>query len=113
MNSDIEQLEHSIQISKKSVDLGNALERLLRNRDFKAVIMEGYMKDEAIRLVHLKADPAMQTPASQHSIVSQIDAIGAVTSYLNEVRRQADQSKKVIHDAEEVLEELRNSEGAE
>ena len=113
MNSEIEQLEHSIQVSKKSVDLGNALERLLRNRDFKAVILEGYLKDEAIRLVHLKADPAMQTSASQASIISQIDAVGAVTSYLREVRRQADQGKKVMLEAEEVLEELRTSEVAE
>lgn len=55
----------------------------------------------------------MQSSASQASIISQIDAVGAVTSYLREVRRQADQGKKVMLEAEEVLEELRTSEVAE
>ena len=110
MTSQIEQLEHSIQDSKKYVELGNALERLLQNRDFKAVILKGYLEDEAIRLVHLKADPAMQTSQYQQSILAQIDAIGAVASYLNEIRRQGDMAAKTISSAEEVLEELRREE---
>ena len=106
MTSQTEQLQHSIQSSKKFVELGNALERLLQNRDFKSVLLEGYLEHEAIRLVHLKADPAMQTPAHQLSIVNQIDAIGAVSAYLNEVRRQGEMAKKIIAEAEEVLEDL-------
>lgn len=113
MTSQIEQLEHSIQSSKKLVDLGNALERLLQNRDFKSIMLEGYLEHEAIRLVHLKADPAMQTPAHQQSILCQIDAIGAVSAYLNEVRRQANLATKAIIEADEVLDELRASGEAE
>lgn len=110
MHSEIEQLEHSIQDAKQLVDLGNALERLLHNRDFKTLVLEGYFEREAIRLVHLKADPGMQTAQHQASIVSQMDAIGSFSAYLNEIRRQAMIAGKHIEESEEVLEEIRKGE---
>ena len=60
MTSEIQQLEHEIQTSKKSVELGNALERLFNNRDFKNIVLKGYLEQEAVRLVHLKASPEME-----------------------------------------------------
>ena len=103
----IEQLEHSIQEFKKLADLDNALGRLMQNRDFKKVILDGYLDREAVRLVHLKSDPAMDYPAAQASILKQIDAIGCFNGYLNEIRRQGSLGTKGIGEAEETLEELR------
>ena len=103
----IEQLEHSVQEFKKLTELDNALERLMQNRDFKNVILDGYLEREAVRLVHLKSDPAMDSPAAQTSILKQIDAIGCFADYLREIQRQGSLGTKGIGDAEEVLEELR------
>lgn len=108
MTTEIERLEHCTQKAKQHLDLGNALERLLNNRDFKAVIQHGYFEQEAIRLVHLKGDPAVDSPAKQANIIRDIDAIGALSSYLNEVRRLADLARREIDDNEVMLEELRN-----
>lgn len=108
MTTEIERLEHSTQKAKEHLDLGNALERLLNNRDFKAVIQHGYFEQEAIRLVHLKADPAMDRPDKQACILRDIDAIGTLAGYLNEIKRRADLAKREIEDNDLMLDELRN-----
>lgn len=108
MTTEIERLEHSTHRAKQHLELGNALERLLNNRDFKAVIQQGYFEQEAIRLVHLKSDPAVDSPAKQANIIRDIDAIGALSAYLKEIQRQADLAKREIEDNEVMLEELRS-----
>lgn len=76
------------------MELGNALERLFNNRDFKNIVLKGYLEQEAVRLVHLKAAPAMDSPAKQAAVVRDIDAIGAFSGYLNEIARQAELGRK-------------------
>lgn len=110
MTTEIERLEHSTQNAKKNLELGNALERLLSNRDFKAVIQHGYFEQEAIRLVHLKSDPAVDSPAKQANILRDIDAIGALSCFLREIDRKADLAKREIADNELMLDELRGEE---
>lgn len=102
----VEEIELNIKQAQKIVDAGTSLERLMLNRDFKKVFIEGYLEQEAIRLVHLKSDESMQTPAKQESVIKQIDAIGAVSSYLNTVRWKAAQAVKAIDADEQTREEL-------
>ena len=73
----LEAIDRSIKQSQAIVELGSAVDRLRSNKDFKKIVIEGYFEKEAIRLVHLKADPSMQSAASQQSINQQMDAIGA------------------------------------
>ncbi len=110
MTSEIQQLEQNIQHSKKAVELGNALERLLNNRDFKNIILKGYMEQEAVRLVHLKAAPAMDSPAKQTAIMRDIDAIGSFAGFLKEIQRQAELGRKDIAFSEETIEAIRAEE---
>ena len=110
MTSEIQQLEHEIQTSKKSVELGNALERLFNNRDFKNIVLKGYLEQEAVRLVHLKASPEMDSPAKQAAIVRDIDAIGALSSFFKEIQRQAELGRKNIAFSEEAIESIRAEE---
>lgn len=94
--SEIKALEDSLEKAKNLVDLGVALDRLKSNRDFQLLITNGYLKDEAIRLVHLKADPNMQTPERQASVIRDIDAIGSFHGYLNLVYSNADRATRQI-----------------
>lgn len=105
-SNQIKDIEQNILKSKATVERGLALQRLKANKDFKLVVLEGYFKDEAVRLVHLKADPAMQTEDKQKSVLNQIDAIGAVSSYLQTVLFLAEQSAKNISADEQMIEEL-------
>lgn len=96
----LQAIEKNIEQAKELVELGKAVERLRSNREFKKVVVDGYFGDEAIRLVHLKADPSMQRPESQASIVKQMDAIGAFSQYLTTVLHQASLAEKAIETGE-------------
>ena len=103
---ELARIEASIKQSQKFVDVGESLERLYGNRDFKKVILEGYFEQEAIRLVHLKSDDNMQSPDSQKSILAQIDAIGALKNHLFLLTRNAEMAGKVIAFDEQTRDEL-------
>lgn len=102
----VQEIENNIRECKEIVELNSMLERLKLNRDFKKLILEGYFRDEAVRLVHLKADPSMQTPQRQESIVGQIDAIGALSSYLHMVAYNAQIASKGIEAGEAARDEI-------
>lgn len=103
---DLKQLEEAVAQAKADVEFGNALERLRSNRDFKQVILEGYFKEEAIRLVHLKGSPHLQSPESQKSILTQIDAISSVSEYMSLALHRARQGSKLLEDADRMREEI-------
>lgn len=102
----IRAIEANIREAKKFVEQGEALERLQANRDFKKVILDGYFEQEAIRLVHLKASPAMQSAEMQKSIVAQMDAIGSLDQYFNTVFQQANLAIKAIVADEQTRDEI-------
>ena len=104
--SAIQQIESNIRQSKKIVEFGDAIERLRNNRDFKRVVIEGYFEQEAIRLVHLKADSNMQSPEAQKSILSQLDAIGTFSQYLQANVTLAHMAGKAIEADEQTRDEL-------
>lgn len=52
----VEELHQRREELKKFIAKAEALTRLQNNADFKLVITDGYMEDEAIRLVHLLGD---------------------------------------------------------
>jgi len=104
--SAIEEIELNIKEAKKMVDLGKALDRLHSNRDFKKVIGEGFFKDEAVRLVHLKSDPSMQSEEHQEAVAKQMDSIGGLVHYFRTVAHRAMLAEKAIEADEETREEL-------
>lgn len=85
MSTELNEIEQNIARNKEIVAKGAALARLLSNPDFRKVVSEGYLKDEAVRLVHLKGDQNMQKPERQAAIQSDIDAIGRFAQYLSSV----------------------------
>lgn len=106
----VEQLQLSIKAAQDRIGLAQSLERLKKNRDFHAVISQGYLIDEALRLVYLKADDAMQTPARQEQITKQIDGLGTFSAYLSTIEFLGRQALRTIEADEETLEAIRNGE---
>lgn len=103
----VQQIEASIERAKQLIELDKALERLETHRDFKLLIIDGYLEKESVRLVHLKSDPAMQTAERQASVIAQIDAIGGLLQYFRVVGQQAALASKTIESDESELEEMR------
>ena len=112
MSTEIHEIEMDIKEAKEVINLGKSVERLSKNRDFIKVVEERYLKDEAVRLVHLKSSPAMQSPERQAQIDSDIRAIGSFAQFLDMISGMADRAEVSLEDHERALEELRE-EGAD
>lgn len=107
---DIETIEISMEHAQKMLDLKKSLDKLMKNRDFKNIVLEGYFEKEAQRLVMLKSDYTMQSPDNQAEIIKQIDSIGSFRQYLNMVRALGQQAEKSMDDLENTRTELLNEE---
>jgi hypothetical protein len=102
----IHEIELNIQEARAMVALGKSLETLHNNSDFKKVIVDGFIRDEAIRLVHLKADPSMQSKESQETIVQQMDAIGGLLKYFSIIEHKAYLAEKAIESDQQTIAEI-------
>ena len=102
----IQAIEANIKEARKLVELGDAMERLRGNKDFKTLVMEGYFEKEAIRLVQAKSNPSLQSPEMQKSILTQIDSIGNLNLYFSTVAQQAAIARKTIEQDEAVRDEI-------
>lgn len=103
---DIQAIEANIKQAKELAEFGTVLARLRNSKDYKKIIVEGYFEKEAVRLVHLKSDPNMQSAASQESIIKQMDAIGALNQYLQVVEYRANAALSALDADEATLTEL-------
>ena len=110
MSNQSKVIEEGIKAARKLVDLGDALERLKSNRDFRTIVMEGYFEQEAIRLVQAKSNPGLQSAEMQKSILTQIDAIGNLNLYFSTIVQQATMARKNIEIDEAELEAIANEE---
>lgn len=105
----VSQVQNSIARAREQIEQGNALERLRKNKDFQCIIENGYLMQEAVRLVHLKASEHMTAPDKQANVLKQIDGIGCLASYLSTINFLASNAERSIAEDEETLEYLLNS----
>ena len=104
--AELQQLESNIKLAQKIVDMGDALDRLRNNRDFKKVIGEGYFEQEAIRLVHLMSDGNMQSPEIQQSIHKQMIAVGMFREFLETLTTRANMARRAVEADEATRDEI-------
>ena len=109
---DIIEIEVSMEDAKHAIELAEKLEKLMNNKQFKEVILEEYFKNEAVRLVGLKADPNCQTPEWKQNIENSLMAISELRMFFMKIRWQANQAEAALEDAKNAHAELL-AEGAE
>lgn len=110
--SQIEEVELGIDQAKIMIARAAALQKLFTNKDFKEVVLEGYFKEESVRMVMLKADPVTLNDEMQVSIDNGIIAIGQLNQYFKTVRFLGEHAAKSLQDYEEMHADLL-AEGAE
>ena len=66
---------------EQQVSRGEAIQRLLKNKDFKQVILESYLKDTMIGLGHQMS--TQHKPEIRQAISEQILARGILQNFLN------------------------------
>lgn len=101
----IEQVEISLENAKKAIHKMETLDRLYRNKDFQEVILEGYFKDEASRLVLLKGDVNIMDDQERHC-EKMINGIGCLRAYFQMVNHFGTQAEKAMEDDQATREEL-------
>jgi hypothetical protein len=103
----LEQIEVSIEQAKEIVEDRDALLRLMDNKDFKRILQEKYMKEEAVRLVLLKG--ASLTPEQQVQVDKMINGIAALDGFLRTIMIEGEQMEESIEadnlTREEILKE--------
>lgn len=90
----LEQAQHCIKLKE-------ALDRLRNNPDWKLVVEDHLLKDEAVRLVYAKSNNLLQDAESQAEIMRSIDSIGCLADSLNAVNQFGQLAQKAIADYEE------------
>lgn len=111
--AEIDQLHRNIADNRGFVALQQSLTRLQANRDFQTIISQGYLRDEAVRLVHARSNVALQSPEAQAALLRDIDAIGSLEAFFRKIEQQARQALSHIDADEETVAGLMNPENDE
>ena len=112
--ADIQNMHVSIEQAQYQVRLAEALDRLQQSPDFKLLIMQDYLKDQAARLSHLLSDHTMQTKKARKPLIKEMEAIGNFLSYLRNVSQRGEMARNAIRVNEAELREIaENSSAAE
>lgn len=107
IDKEIEFIEISAVTAKRSVSLLQSLERLERNRDFRALFTTNYVTLEPARLVGLLDHPAQSSDADQASLQKEMISISVFMQYLVTIRRQGEAAAAALKTQEADLESLR------
>ena len=68
------------------IQMLEALERLEKNKDFQLVILNGYMKDEVLRINSLLANPTIKTQGKRPDVMEMLVAISTFGEYMNTIK---------------------------
>lgn len=110
-NQDYEEAVEEVRVTEEQakyhIEMMDALERLYKNKDFKTVFLDGYFKEEASRLVLLRADHNIQQEEKTvQSIDDKIVGIGELRQFLLTVFARGRQMKDAIAEANEYAENV-------
>jgi len=96
----VEELHQRREELKKFKAKAEALTRLQNNADFKLVITDGYMEDEAIRLVHLLGDARFNSDdkkaAYREDFQERMIGIARLSEYFRNIFQLSSQAQREL-----------------
>ena len=92
----LQQVGLDIDEAKAHIALAEALDRLHKNADFKAVILKEYLIEESVRIVGLKSDPNALDEEKQTQIDNVIISIGGLRQYFGKIYHMGRGSQQAI-----------------
>lgn len=89
--------EVNIEDTKKDVALSEAFQRLCKNRDFKYLILEVYLKEYALQLVQLKSgQAAIRDKTLMELFDTRLAATGSLKQWFDSVVAAGENAKEVL-----------------
>ena len=111
----VEELHQRREELKKFNAKAEALTRLQNNADFKLVITDGYMEDEAIRLVHLLGDARFNSDDKKtiyrEDFQERMIGIARLSEYFRSIFQLSDQAQRELNGLNEAETEFYNNKG--
>jgi len=103
--SQLHNVEIEIDVAKELIAVRDSYVKLSDNKFFKEVILEGYFKKEAARLVMAKSNPNLDE-AMQKNLDNKILGVGGLVQYFNEILRVGDMAQEALGQQEQTREEI-------
>lgn len=89
--------EVNIEDTKKDVALSEAFQRLCKNRDFKYLILEVYLKEYALQLVQLKSgQAAIRDKTLMELFDTRLVATGSLKQWFDSIVAAGENAKEVL-----------------
>lgn len=107
----IAQLEIRREELRKLSEASEAHDRLVKNKDFRRIILEGFMVDDCSRYAQESADPLLE-PSQRADALAMAQAAGHLKRYLQINRAMSRKASMDISSIDEAIEEMR-AEGAD
>ena len=108
----VEDLEYQLEQTKGLKIRREQAERLSKNKDFRALIIDGFCLHDAARFVQLSQDPALP-PENRADALNLAQASGHLKRYLQSQIQMGTTAERSIAEIELEIAELRAEEGAE
>lgn len=99
----VQELEQHIELLKEQKKLPESLDRLMKNEDFKRIILNEYLREEAIRATMLKADPQMASEENQKRVENTLIGVSQLNQFIQRIRVMGAMAERDLPEAEEAL----------
>lgn len=90
--------------ARKMVERREKLNKLFSNREFRSLILEGYMKDEPARLAKLMGDST--NARLRDEIVLELTAIGKFDEFMRTIVALGNQAEETLQDHADYLNDI-------
>lgn len=105
--NELQQIEQEIANYEKHIELHNTYKRLCDNKDFKEIVLKGYLVDHASTLVLNRATPSVLMSVDMLRMQdSAIAGVGGLDQYFNSIERDGNLAKDQIAKSKKTREEL-------
>jgi hypothetical protein len=102
--SELEEIQLSIQAARDLVEKRDALITLSKNEQFKKMILEGYLKNEAVRLAQISGEYAHREYRGE--IMGMITGISYFNQWIEQVLREGDNAEEAIREHEQAMQDV-------
>lgn len=111
VGNQVEAVAISIKEAQEQIDRSKQLKRLEKNRDFKGLILEGLLREDAVRQIMLRASPQLMVPGvggetARAGIEARMIMIGELNNYFRYIHIEGASAEHALHEHESAHEEL-------
>jgi hypothetical protein len=107
LKTELADIDSRIATLRKNIELGEALQKLHENEDFKNVILEGYMDDEAERIFKVLVDPSHNLKRDiMENLMDKLMAIRSIKQYFGTILINAAMAPEEIANEEKYRKEV-------